>query len=406
MTARPVVAWTVIVAMLAVVAAGVVGVVSAGSPPQQPAPTVTGTEADAQALAGAVERAWGDGDRDGFLRLAAPTDASQAAAADTWRALTLLDVDELSLRVLGLSDQGSAQVQVTWAEAGWRSTASSELAMSVADCAEPQQLCLVGIAPSPGRPAPAWALAPLTVRSTASGASVVALGGQAIPRDLVATVERAAVSVSARVRAGEGRARVVIGASAADVAGLVGRADDGTLPAAVASTVDGSSSRQTPAQVVLNGEVLGQLTPLGREVLLTHELVHVMTGAAGAALPLWLAEGYADAVALDAADVPAKVAAGNVQALVRREGAPARLPSAEDFAEATAQGSDVAYILSWVAVRTLQQQIGWSATNRVHQAAVDGQSLSAALRAEDGPTVAELTSAWRAELVRLSRAAG
>jgi hypothetical protein len=353
-----------------------------------------------------LEQAWGDGDRAAFLRLAAPTAVSRAAAADTWRALSQLDVDELSLRVVSLSDQGLAQVEVTWAEARWRSPASSELAMVVADCAEPQGPCLVDLAPSPGKAAPAWAMAPLDVRTTASGATAIAVGGQALPRDLVAAVERAAVAVSGRVRAPEDRARVVIGASAADVAGLVGRADDGTLPAAVASTVDGSSSRQTPAQVVLNGEVLGQLTPLGREVLLTHELVHVMTGAAGAALPLWLAEGYADAVALDAADVPAKVAAGNVPALVRREGAPARLPSAEDFAEATAQGSDVAYILSWVAVRTLQQQIGWSATNRVHQAAVDGQSLSAALRAEDGPTVAGLTSAWRAELVGLSRAAG
>ena len=80
--------------------------------------------------------------------------------------------------------------------------------------------------------------------------------------------------------------------------------------AAVTSTVDGSLAPGSPVHVFVNPDVFDSLRPQGAQVVMSHEAVHVATGAATSNLPLWLLEGFADYVALRDVDLPLTTTAG------------------------------------------------------------------------------------------------
>ena len=81
--------------------------------------------------------------------------------------------------------------------------------------------------------------------------------------------------------------------------------------------VDGSILATTPVHVFLNPTVYDKLDPLAAQVVMTHEVVHAITGAAvTAGPPLWLIEGFADYVALR--DVGLLVAAVSLGLLARK----------------------------------------------------------------------------------------
>jgi hypothetical protein len=110
--------------------------------------------------------------------------------------------------------------------------------------------------------------------------------------------------------------------------------------------------------VLVNGTAFDSLSPVGRRVVLTHELVHVATRAAGAgSVPTWLAEGYADHVAYAGTGLTAQQVAGDALAGIRAGRIPAELPGPEDF-NAAGDGAPAAYGQSWVAAGLIAEKAG------------------------------------------------
>ncbi|WP_425309811.1 hypothetical protein AADG42_13940 [Ammonicoccus fulvus] len=159
------------------------------------------------------------------------------------------------------------------------------------------------------------------------------------------------------------------------------------------------------AQLVVNPEAGGATQGEARQVLLTHEAVHVAAGSVRGQGPLWLTEGYADLVAL--ADHPAVAAAheANLADDQRRHGiADALVTNAElrpDNARVHAH-----YQRAWITVRVLDHgpdsrpAPGGGVADRVHAAVLTGTPLDDALAAE-GWSTGTLTEAVSAELRRL-----
>jgi hypothetical protein len=99
-------------------------------------------------------------------------------------------------------------------------------------------------------------------------------------------------------------------------------------PAAAAGTPD----EGTADRVVLNPGPFGRLSPLGRRVVLTHELTHVTTRAsARVAPPLWVEEGFANYVAYRGSGLSRTLVAADVLPMVRAGTAREHLPEAAAF---------------------------------------------------------------------------
>jgi hypothetical protein len=163
----------------------------------------------------------------------------------------------------------------------------------------------------------------------------------------------------------------------------------------------GPDAATAAIHVVVNPEATDRLSDLGREVLLTHEAVHVATRSPGSAAPTWLVEGYADQIAYrahPAGNAPAKEA---VREHVRANGAPKKWPSDADFAP-DADDVDLAYDLAWTAARSISSAYGDDALNRFYAAVDGGASVDQAARAI-GTTAERLRQQWRSDLLDLGK---
>jgi hypothetical protein len=113
--------------------------------------------------------------------------------------------------------------------------------------------------------------------------------------------------------------------------------------------------------VLINGAAFDQLSPVGRRVVLTHELVHVATRATGSwSAPTWLAEGYADHVAYTGTGLSSQQVAGEALDGVRAGRMPDTLPSAEDF-NAAGDEAVLAYGQAWIAAGVIADRAGSTA---------------------------------------------
>jgi len=206
-----------------------------------------------------------------------------------------------------------------------------------------------------------------------AGAARAAGGCRVIAPPLEADLARACAAVRAAVPSWDGRGLVLVGAGDPDVA---------------ADTLG--------ATVRVHSAAWARLTPAGRQVVLTHELVHVATDAfTTARTPQWLVEGLADAIALRGSGLPDRVVAQELAGQVARGELPTALPTAEDFAATPA----VAYQESWLAVDLLLRRFGTAAVLRLYREA-GRESLGEALSLGTGSSLAELVVAWRAEIGR------
>jgi hypothetical protein len=165
------------------------------------------------------------------------------------------------------------------------------------------------------------------------------------------------------------------------------------LPDVAAQVQDG--------RVFINAEAFAELSPAGRDVVITHEVTHLATGAVrGRGVPTWLLEGFADYVGYLHARIPVRVAAQELAAEVAAGRVPAALPSEASF-DGPRQPS--AYEQSWLAVSLLVRSYGERAVVRLYRAVASGTSLDRALPLLLHLSVAELTRAWQAELQRVLR---
>ena len=159
----------------------------------------------------------------------------------------------------------------------------------------------------------------------------------------------------------------------------------------------GTDTSTAPIHVVVNPEATARLSELGRDVLLTHEAVHVATRSPGSPAPTWLVEGYADRIAYRAhptADAPARKA---VRDAVRERGVPRDWPAEDDFAPQAAD-LDLSYDLAWTAARSIAMAHGDDALNRLLRS---GRRRSLAWRRPPRRSAArrsQLRERWRADL--------
>jgi hypothetical protein len=196
---------------------------------------------------------------------------------------------------------------------------------------------------------------------------------------------------------------VVLPGTRALMAAALGRPDGAGLDRLAAVT-----SRE-PDRVVLNPGPFARLTPVGRQVVLTHELTHVATRASARLTPpLWVEEGFANFVAYRDAGLGAGVVAADVLPLVRQGRAPEHLPAPAEFDPG--QGPIApAYADAWLAFAVMAQgdpgrpvRFYRVAAGIAGGADSAGPALQLAFRQVLGSTEAGFELAWRAYRQRLA----
>ena len=262
----------------------------------------------------------------------------------------------------------------------------------------------------PGASAPWLALPGLTVRSTRHA---LVAGTVEIPRlaEYAAVVERAVPDLRRDWSRTPSRVLVLAPDTVGEADALLGR--DGGAAGEVGATTEGPTDalgRATGDRVVLDPIAFGRLTRAGRDVVLTHELVHV---AVRATVPgrtaAWLAEGYADHVGYQRADVAVDVLLAPLVAEVRAGRGPTDLPRLDSL-EPSSGSIEVPYLAAWQAVELLVRRYGEAAVRRLvvagaatgtdadAEAATD-RALRTVLRTDRGTLVRE----WRTHLESLAR---
>ena len=408
------------VVLLAVVVAAVWWNRSPGGPPAAPPATVGAAsqlerEARAAASVAAIGAAWEQRGRSGFVRAFGSVPEARSWGAELYRNLRLLGARDVTWRYVAEREAGpaasgqaggfTADVEVAWTP-GRRSglaprpTATVTVPMRFTD--HGQRVALVGTAPAQvGDPLPVWLAGPLDVVRI-PGAVCLGVGhvGLATVKRLTRTAVRDVTAVL-----GEPPTAVVVVPSDGLTARQVLGSDSSNLEqiAAVTTTIDGTSEPEAAVHVVLNPPVYDSLDPEGAQVVLTHEITHAVTGAAATAMPLWVAEGFADFVALHDGEIPVATAAGQILAHVSRHGPPQALPSPADFT-ASRSGLGRTYESAWLVFRMLAERYGDAATVGFYERVRDGAPLRDALRAEFELDRQRLTASWRGYLEHLARA--
>ncbi len=263
----------------------------------------------------------------------------------------------------------------------------------------------------PGATAPWLALPALTVR-TGRHAVVAGTVDGARLAEYAAVVDRALPVLRRAWGRAPDRVLVLAPATAEEADALLGR--DGGSAAEVGATTEGptdSTGRATGDRVVLDPTAFGRLTRAGRDVVLTHELVHV---AVRATVPgraaAWLTEGFADHVGYGRADVPVGDLLAPLLDEVRAGTWPTDLPRLDTLQPAS--GSiEVPYLAAWQAVEVLVARHGEEAVRRlVVQGSAAGTDADAeaatdrALASVLGTSRSALVRQWRAHLEDLARA--
>lgn len=201
------------------------------------------------------------------------------------------------------------------------------------------------------------------------------------------------------------RAVVIVPDDADELAQLLDSEMDFSQIAAVATAELAGGDDYDPAgdRILVNPDNFAGLGPVGRRVVLKHELTHVASRAAtGPGVPAWLAEGLADYVGYTGVKVPLSVAARELKADVRAGRLPATLPTDADFDGGNLNLAQ-AYEQSWLAVRLLVEQMGRPGFLEFYRdvGARRGMSAEEAVQAEfaaRGSSTAEFIEQWRAAL--------
>jgi hypothetical protein len=167
--------------------------------------------------------------------------------------------------------------------------------------------------------------------------------------------------------------------------------------AAVTAPVDGSPDTDSPVHVFVNPEVFDELQPTGAQVVLSHEVVHLATGAARSNAVPWLVEGFADYVALRDVDLPVTTSAAQIISQVRRDGVPSVLPGDAEFA--TGSGHlGATYESAWLACVLLADRAGEPALVALYTDVLRGTPLAEALGRHFALTESDLTRLWQRRL--------
>jgi hypothetical protein len=237
-------------------------------------------------------------------------------------------------------------------------------------------------------------------------------GSEATMRRLAGEVDAAVPRVSAVWGAWSRRVVLLVPDSQRELGGLIGSTKDLSQIAAVAmAEIPAGEDGYHPVgdRVIVNPSSFAELGPLGRRVVLTHEVTHVASrSATGPLTPTWLIEGLADHVGYLSVDLPLSVTAAELRRDVRAGRLPSALPTEKAFS-ADATRLSQAYEQAWLAVGLLVQRYGRARTLAFYKdvgAARSGTSAAAvdgAMRRHFGTSLRAFTASWRGSLrARLS----
>ena len=221
---------------------------------------------------------------------------------------------------------------------------------------------MTGERPAEGAPVRLWEQGEVTA---VRGARSLVLGvGQDRKRlaEIARLADRAVPAVDAVWSPGWARrVLVLVPASLDDMGGLL--AVDGSRYRGIAAVTTGETRRRADApadRVIVNPEAYGMLGDFGRELILTHETVHVATRAhTSPATPVWLSEGFADWAAYRGSDRTPAQAAPELRRAVRAGNPPAALPEDADFGfDGDGEALARSYESAWLACAMIADRWG------------------------------------------------
>jgi len=333
--------------------------------------------------------------RSAFASAAGDSEPAHRAARDIWDARRALGVQDVTFMYRSGGEAAdradgstSAQVEVSWR--GGSSTVRFRLAPAA------NGFDVLSASKYGAKPLPLWLAGRVDVQR-ASRATVITIDGGDDDFDAVALAQRAAQTVHRLVPTAQGRLTVVVPATSATAAAVLGRPGRAIAQIAAVSTALGGPKGK-PA-VVLNPELFGGMDDRAQRVVMTHEATHVLTGIMRSHIELWVAEGFADFVALHDDKAPLSVSAGQILRKVKTDGTPSELPTAKDFDEST-HGLSAVYEATWLVFRMLGEQQGDPAVLGFYADVVDGRAVGDAARRRFGLSVADITAEWRAYLTK------
>jgi hypothetical protein len=146
----------------------------------------------------------------------------------------------------------------------------------------------------------------------------------------------------------------------------------------VAAITEGTIDPGQRAQgdrVVINPEAFTALPPIGRQVVITHELTHVAARSSTTEpVSTWVSEGIADYVGYSGLNLQPQRVASELLTLVRAGKGPKTLPSAADFDPAVTQIAP-SYSAAWLAVTRLVNLYGQSKVVAFYRAIAGGPTV-------------------------------
>jgi hypothetical protein len=327
-----------------------------------------------------------------------------AFARRTWGAREALDVEDVSLRYVSggdVADRADGSTLAT-VEVSWRAGRDSPVAGTTVRSSrvglrldpQPDGTFAVRGATTVGERLPLWLAGDVRVQSAPGDVRVVSIDGGVPGLDALAAARTADRQVRRTVADAQGRLTVVAPRSRATTAALVGRSQQDVAPiAGVTTTVDGTTG--TARVVVLNPDLFADMDARARQVVISHEAAHLLTGAVGTSMTTWVSEGFADYVALRGDDAPLAVSAGQALAEVRAQGAPRSLPDQETFDAVDGHGLGAVYESAWLVFRMLGEERTNTQVVAFYEAVRDGADVDAAAREHLGLDVAQITAQWR-----------
>ena len=225
-----------------------------------------------------------------------------------------------------------------------------------ADPARPVATAVVTGSRPVDRPEP-WDLDGLQVRRS-DRSLVLGFGSGSAADEVARRASAAARQVSAVLGSAEA-AVWLVPASDDDAARLLGRDEDGLD--GIAAATDGPIGPGRPAgadRIVVVPGAWSELSGVGRDVIMAHELTHATTRRTSKRQPpLWLAEGLAEFVAYRGVELPERELVRSALDRIRSTGPPTGPPATPDF---QASGGDLAaaYGLSLTLARTIADHHG------------------------------------------------
>lgn len=249
-----------------------------------------------------------------------------------------------------------------------------------------------------------WDYGPVTVRRSRQ---VLVLGTPS-QRATMAEVARVAQAAIGQVTTvwGSGWARravILVPASPREMT-LIDGYDGSVANIAALTSAEVSTSAGQPApvgdRITINPANWPRISAVGKAVVVRHELTHVATRAVtGTQTPTWLSEGFADYVGFRFAAVPVRVAAAELERLVRSGKAPVSLPADRAFTSSDPRLA-ASYESAWLACRYIAARFGEQTLVRFYRAVGTSPygarvALRRALATVLRLTPAQFTAHWR-----------